>query len=76
MWRVGETIRVLRIPSWVCKLPPDSQLLFAECVGRVAPQLCFKRAPYKEKQPVPQVPEASRRTESCSFLLIASGRPG
>jgi hypothetical protein len=35
MWRVGETIRVLRIPSWVCKLQPDSQLLFAESVGNV-----------------------------------------
>jgi hypothetical protein len=34
-WRVGDSVRIEMAPSWLGKLPAESQRLFLACVGKV-----------------------------------------
>jgi hypothetical protein len=37
MAKVGQKVRLAKLPPWVAGLPPESQRVFEFCVGRIFP---------------------------------------
>ena len=35
LWHVGDSVRIMKMPSWLGQLPENSQRVFLECLGKV-----------------------------------------